>query len=113
MIAEYVESDGRKDDSMFKSRKLQAPVRIGMGRDMVGLYRPYDKCTKTAHNIINVLWSRYPEVKVPDAEEFDGYPHTEEELSSFPVYYVLRMRLLTGLLDSLVVLVYQESIGPT
>ena len=59
---------------MFKSGKIHATVRIATGRDTGGLYRPYDKGTKTGENVIGVLKSKYPAVRIPDAEEFDTYP---------------------------------------
>ena len=73
---------------MFKSGKIRATVRIATGRDMGGLYRPYDKCTKTGEDVIDVLKSKYPAVRIPDAGDFDTYPDAEEQLFSFPVYCV-------------------------
>ena len=55
---------------------------------MGGLCRPYDKCTKTGDNVIDVLQSENPTVRVPNAGDFDAYPHSEEQLTSFPVYCI-------------------------
>ena len=38
--------------------------------------------------MIDVIQSKYPKVRVPGAGDFDTYPHDEEQLPSFPVYYI-------------------------
>ena len=55
---------------------------------MGGLHRPYDKCTTTDNGVINVLRSKYAEIKVSDAGDVATYPHVDEQLTSSPVYCV-------------------------
>ena len=50
-----IESAGRKYKLMLKSGKIRGVVRIFTGREMGGLYRPHNKCTKTGDNVIDVL----------------------------------------------------------
>ena len=65
---------------MFKYGKLQGAVRMLTGRNIGGLYRPDNTCTKTGRVVLDVIRSKYREVRVPDGGDFDEYPHSEEQL---------------------------------
>lgn len=83
-----VNSTGRKYNSVVLGRKIWPSMRTFTTRNTGGLYKPYDKCTKTGEDVIDVdvLCSTYPDIRVLDADLFDKYLHTEEQLDSLPVF---------------------------
>ena len=81
-----LDSAGARYNAMVKTGKIRPAVRIATDRDMGGLYKPYDKCSKTGASVIDVLRSKYPEIRVPEGDTFDPYDMDEEDLESPPVY---------------------------
>ena len=68
-----LESVGRRFNSMVHSGKLRAAVRAVTDRDPGGLYAPDDICTKTGHQVLDVLREKHPDACISKECAFDSY----------------------------------------
>ena len=66
----------RKYDTMVNGGRMRSAVCVVTARDLGGLYRPSDKCSKTGRPLINILRGKHPESVIPDTDHFGVYSDT-------------------------------------
>ena len=73
---------------MVKGGRISSSVKMVTNRDLGGLYRPTDACSKTGRPVIDILREKHPEGIIPDISHFDTYSErtTTECQTSMPVY---------------------------
>ncbi|KAL7526608.1 hypothetical protein ACHAXR_004221 [Thalassiosira sp. AJA248-18] len=71
---------------MVLDGKLRAAVGKVTYREMGGIFRPYDKCSKTGLPVIGVLRSKHPEAVIPPAADFDAHPVDLDGMEFMPMY---------------------------
>ena len=73
---------------MVKGGRINSAVKMVTARDLGGLYRPSDKCSKTGRPVIDILREKHPDGVIPDVSHFDTYSDTTtiECQTSMPLY---------------------------
>ncbi len=80
-----LESVGRRFNSMVHSGKLRAAVRAVTNRDPGGLYALNNICTKTGHQVLDVLHKKHPDACIPKERAFDNYANSAGLLEAMPI----------------------------
>ena len=68
-----LESACQKYDAIVKGGRVSSAVKMVTNRDLGGLYRPTDACSKTGRPVIDILREKHPEGVIPDVSHFDTY----------------------------------------
>jgi hypothetical protein len=72
-------------NSMVHSGKLRAAVRAATNRNPGGLYAPNNVCTKTGHQVLDLLREKHPGARIPKELAFDNYTNSVELLKAMPI----------------------------
>ena len=58
-----------------------------MDRDPRGLLGPDSTCSKAERPVINILWEKWPEARIPSEDSFHEHPNTEDYLEIMSMFF--------------------------
>ena len=88
-MSELANTIGNKCDSMIFSGKLRDMVRMISNFGKEGLYKPTKKCPKAEIPVINVLHTKYPNIRVTNL-------HDEDQSEAFSCYLGVMTQCLSS-----------------
>jgi hypothetical protein len=76
----------RRYNAMVHGGKVHAAVWMVTNRGAGGPHCPHNLDSKSGRPVIDVLWDKHPDCRVPLEEDFNAYPNAVNLLDTMPVY---------------------------